>query len=127
MSVRMATPEPLSTRLTASRMLLALLDVVVGADGDGFDLLLRTHHMLKGRAKLGGEPPVGHEYEADHSELPAGALLRRTKGRTFRLIRSPNARAVLAIYALCCAAESRGQRRLEGPFWGEGQLYAGFG
>ena len=83
MSVRMATPSPVSTRLTASMMsLAALLDIVVGADGDGLDLLLRPDHVFQRRAELDGEPPVGDENKTDHRELPAGARLRRTKGRT---------------------------------------------
>ena len=54
-------------------VLAALLDVVVGADGHGLDLLLRTDHVLQRRAELDGKPPVGDENETDHRELPAGA------------------------------------------------------
>ena len=75
MSVRMATPSPLSTRLTASMMsLAALLDVVVGPDRDGLDLPLGTDHVLQRRAELDGEAPVGHKNETDHRKLLAGAF-----------------------------------------------------
>ena len=61
-------------------VLAALLDVVVGADGHGLDLLLRADDVFERRAKLDGEPTVGDEYKTDH-ETPAGASwLHRTKG-----------------------------------------------
>jgi hypothetical protein len=44
----------------------ALFDVVVGADGHGLDLALRANNVLQGGAELDGEPPMGHENEADH-------------------------------------------------------------
>ena len=39
-------------------VLAALLDVVVRADGHGFDLPLRPDDMLQGRAKFDGKPPA---------------------------------------------------------------------
>ena len=41
-------------------VLAALLDVVVGADGDRLDLTLGTHYVFEGRAKLDGQSAVGH-------------------------------------------------------------------
>ena len=60
-------------------VLAALLDVVVGADGDGFDLLLRADHVLQRRAELDGQPPVGDQNKTDHRNSRR-ARLRRTKG-----------------------------------------------
>ena len=74
MSVRMATPSPVSTRFDRlDDVLAALLDVVVGADGDGLDLALRPDDMLQRGAKLDGEPPVGDKNKTDHRlEAPGG-------------------------------------------------------
>ncbi len=51
-------------------VLAALLDVVVGADGDRLDLPLRSHHVLEGRAELDGETPVRDQNETDHRDSP---------------------------------------------------------
>ena len=47
-------------------VLTALLDVVVGADSDRFDLALRPDHVLQCRAELDSKPPVGHKHKTDH-------------------------------------------------------------
>ena len=53
----------------------ALLDVVVGTDGDRLDLLLLADHVFQRRAKFDGEPPVGDKNQAYHLKIgtPAGA------------------------------------------------------
>ena len=47
----------------------ALLDVVVGADRDGLDLLLLADHVLQGRAEFDGKPPVGDENQTYHLKI----------------------------------------------------------
>ncbi|GAB4069632.1 hypothetical protein GCM10028812_34020 [Ancylobacter sonchi] len=50
----------------------ALLDVVIGPDGDGLDLGLRSHHMFQRRTELAGKASVGDEYKPYHSAPPCG-------------------------------------------------------
>ena len=74
-------------------VLAALLDVVVGADGDGLDLALRADDVLQRSAKLDGEPPVGDEDKTDHRrELPAGAVAPHERAAII-MIQSPSSRA----------------------------------
>ena len=77
MSVRITTPSPASARVDRlDDVAPPLLDVVIRADRDGFDLLLMADHVLQGRTKLDGKPPVGNEYQTYHLEIgtPAGAV-----------------------------------------------------
>ena len=52
----------------------ATLDIVLGADRDRRDLLLRPDDMLQRGAKLRRQLSVRHEDHADHSGLAAGAV-----------------------------------------------------
>ena len=45
----------------------ALLHVVVGADRDGLEILLRPDDMLHGVAEFFGQLTVRHKHESDHS------------------------------------------------------------
>jgi hypothetical protein len=73
-------------------VLAALLDIVVGADGDGLDLPLRSHDMLQRRAEFDGEPPVGDENETDHRrEIPARAVAPHERA-AIMTIRGPSSR-----------------------------------
>jgi hypothetical protein len=51
-------------------VLPAALDVILGTDGDRFDLLLRTHDMLERGAEFDGKPSVRNQNDADHSIIP---------------------------------------------------------
>jgi len=63
MSVRMATPSPESTRLTASMISLRhRSESSSGSDRDSFDLLLWTHDMFERCLELVGKAPMGHKY-----------------------------------------------------------------
>jgi hypothetical protein len=44
----------------------ALLDIVVGADRDWFNLILRPNNMFQRRTEFGGKLPVGNENKAYH-------------------------------------------------------------
>ena len=74
-------------------VLAALLDVVVGADGDGLDLLLRADDMLQRGAELDGEPPVGDEDKTDHRKSRRARLCAPHERAAMIIIRSPSARA----------------------------------
>ena len=65
-------------------ILAALLDVVVRPNRNGFDLLLRTDHVLKRRAKFHGKAAVGDENKADHQGLrrALNAVRAPPKGRS---------------------------------------------
>ena len=82
----------------------ALLDVVVGADRDGLDLLLLADHVLQGRAELDGKPPVGNENQAYHLKI----------GNSGRRVLRPTARkgAIMTM----CGASARGWRRAANIF-----------
>ena len=82
MSVSTTTPSPVLTRFTAATMSLRRrLHVVLGADGDGLDLRLRTDHMLERGPELRRELPVRDEHHSDHDGLGSSALSGR--GRYF--------------------------------------------
>ena len=49
----------------------ALLHVVVGADADGGDALLRPHDMLQRGDEFRGQAAVRDQYHADHGASPA--------------------------------------------------------
>ena len=67
MSVRMATPSPLSTRLTASMMSLRRCSTSSsGPIVTASICCLGTDHVLQSRAELGSETPVRNENETDH-------------------------------------------------------------
>src|SRR5262249_12636854 len=74
-------------------VLAALLDVVVGPDRYGLDLLLRTDHVFQSRAELGGKAPVRDEYEADHGTPRRRVALAAHERAPIMTIRSPDARA----------------------------------
>ena len=60
MSVRIATPSPLSTQFTASMMSASTqIEVILGSNRDRFNLLLRTHDMFEHRLELVGKAPIG--------------------------------------------------------------------
>ena len=90
-------------------VLAALLDIVVGTDGDRFDLLLRTDDMLQRRAKFHGEPAVGNENKADHQELRRAQFATQAPHERALIltIRKPIARPARAISASCCIAGGR--------------------
>ena len=63
MSVRMATPSPLSTRLTASIMSLRHKSESSSAPIVTASIcFLRTHDMFERRLELVGKAPMGHKY-----------------------------------------------------------------
>ena len=49
--------------------LAALLHVVVGADRNGLEILLRADDMFDGVAELRGQLTVRHKHESDHSVM----------------------------------------------------------
>jgi hypothetical protein len=54
----------------------ALLHIVVSADGDGCEILLRPDDMLDGMAELFGQLTVRYKHESDHSAAaPVTALV----------------------------------------------------
>src|SRR5262249_48425881 len=85
-------------------VLAALLHVVVGPDRHRLDLLLRAHHVLQGRAELGGEAPMGNKYEADHGAPRRRVPVAPHERPPIMTIRSPGARAFPAIWGRCCIA-----------------------
>src|SRR5262249_18858121 len=83
-------------------VLAALLHVVVGPDRHRLDLLLRAHHVLQGRAELGGEAPMGNKYEADHGAPRRRVPVAPHERPPIMTIRSLGARAFAAIWERCC-------------------------
>ena len=73
----------------------ALLDVIVGTDGDGLDLRLRPDHVFESGAELNGKPPVGDENEADHRSSPR-ALVAPHERAHMLTIQNPSARGLWA-------------------------------
>src|SRR6185369_6154425 len=75
----------------------ALLDVVVGPDRDGLDLLLLADHVLQCRAEFDGEPPVGNKDQSNHWKF---GKLRPARLAPHR----PRKRAIMTM----CGASARG-------------------
>ncbi|CCE04219.1 hypothetical protein BRAS3843_1020019 [Bradyrhizobium sp. STM 3843] len=65
--------------------------VVVCTNRHGFYLFLRTHDMFERRSEFVGEAPMGHQYQANHWILLAGALGAPHERATLT-IQSPYAR-----------------------------------
>ena len=85
-------------------VLAALLDVVVGADGDGLDLALRADDVLQRSAELDGESTVGDEDKTNHRQgIPAGAVAPHERAAII-IIQSPSSRAPSPIVVGCCIA-----------------------
>ena len=102
-------------------VLAALFDVVVGADGDGLDLALRSNHVLQGGAELNSQPPVGHKHKTNHG-TPRGRVPGAPHERVHIMtIRSPGARGIPSKFRglLHCSRTSRLWRgSLAGPAGG---------
>ena len=58
-----------TTRLAIDQLRSARLHVVVGADGQGFELLLRPDDVFQSGAELCGQASVSDNDDADHLEL----------------------------------------------------------
>src|SRR5262249_15471362 len=67
------------------------IGIVVGANCHRFYLFLRTHDVFERRSEFVGEAPMGHQYQANHWILLAGALGAPHERATLT-IRSPCAR-----------------------------------
>ena len=67
MSVSTTTPAPLSARADRlDQLLAALLDIVVRADRQGFELLLWSDDVLERRFELSRQPRVRDDDQTDH-------------------------------------------------------------
>ena len=67
MSVKTTTPDPVSTRRHGVENIRpADLHVVLGADRDRLDLLLRAHDMLERGAKFRRQSPMCDEHHSNH-------------------------------------------------------------
>src|ERR1700730_1569140 len=51
---------------SGNNILAPLFDIVIRANGNRFDLLLRTDHMFQRGAKFRGEAAMGHEDDSNH-------------------------------------------------------------
>src|SRR5690606_4913007 len=58
-----------STRNRLHNVAAALLHIIIGADGDRLETLLRADDMLKRIAELVGKPTVRDEHESDHYSM----------------------------------------------------------
>ncbi len=68
MSVSTTTPEPVvDPRDRVDDVAAPLLHIVVGADRDGFEILLRADDVFDGAAEFFGQPAVRYEHQADHA------------------------------------------------------------
>ncbi len=105
----MATPSPLSTRLTASMMSLRRSSTSSSGPMVTASIWpLRTDDVLQGRAELDSQPPVGHKHKTNH-ETPRGRVPGAPHERVLILtIRSPSARGIFERYLSgCCIAVAK--------------------
>ena len=93
----------------------ALLDVIVGPDRDGLDLLLLPDHVLQGRAEFDGKPPVGNEYQSYHwkiKKLRPARCAPPLEKRAIMTMSGPSARGCRRACGQFCSAVTA----LENPF-----------
>ena len=64
----------------------ALLHIVVGADADGGDALLRAHDMLQRGDELRRQAAMRDKYHADHRSIPSGFTLSHPIGAECSLV-----------------------------------------
>jgi len=112
MSVRMATPSPLSTRLTASIMSRRHKSESSSAPiVTAFDLLLRTHDMFGADLEFVGKAPMGHKHSTNHRQTPRGCLLvHRTNAHTLT-IQSPEQEGIFASLREVVGGRKESRRR----------------